>query len=71
MAELDDYLDREQMWVKHWMLQRYLEQLILKVGRHWKSFVYIDAYAGPWKAQAEDLSDTSFGCALEVMRACQ
>ena len=74
MAEPQDYVGREQMWVKHWMLQRYLEQLIFKVGQgrsNWRRFVYIDAYAGPWQSQTQDLSDTSFGSALRVMRSCQ
>lgn len=66
-----DYASREQMWVKHWMLERYLELLILKVGRRWKRFVYIDGYAGPWGSQRQDLSDTSFGRAIDVMRKCQ
>lgn len=71
MAQESDYASREQAWVKHWMLQRYLEQLIMKVGRRWKRFVYIDGYAGPWKSQSQDLSDTSFGSAIAVMRRCQ
>ena len=71
MANENDYALRGPAWVKHWMLQRYLERLILKVGRRWKRFVYIDGYAGPWKSQTQDLSDTSFGCAIAVMRACQ
>lgn len=71
MADRDDYHEREQAWVKHWMLEKYLERLILKVGTKWKRFVYIDAFAGPWGAKSEDLSDTSFGRALSVMRTCQ
>ena len=74
MADPQDYVGREQMWVKHWMLQRYLEQLVFKVGQgrsNWRRFVYIDAYAGPWQSQTQDLSDTSFGTALRVMRSCQ
>jgi three-Cys-motif partner protein len=71
MAVSENYSGREQSWVKHWMLQRYLERLILKVGRNWDRFMYIDGFAGPWGAKANDLSDTSFGCALDVMRACQ
>ena len=70
-AELANYTDREQAWVKHWMLRRYLERLILKVGTRWRRFVYIDGFAGPWGARTENLSDTSFGIAIEVMRSCQ
>lgn len=71
MAELDDYENREQAWVKHWLLERYLEVLILKIGGRWKRFVYIDAFAGPWGSKSEDLSDTSFGRAIRVMRTCK
>lgn len=66
-----DYAGREQAWVKHWMLEQYLATLIMKVGSVWSSFIYIDAFAGPWKSQADDLSDTSFARALQVMRDCQ
>ena len=71
MADLTDYADREQAWVKHWLLRKYLERLILKVSTKWNRFVYVDGFAGPWGAKTENLSDTSFGIAIEVMRACQ
>jgi three-Cys-motif partner protein len=73
MAHLGDYADREQAWVKHWVLEKYLEVLIFKIGggRTWSRFVYIDAFAGPWGSRREDLSDTSFGRAIAVMKACQ
>lgn len=71
MADLADYADREQAWVKHWLLRKYLERLILKVATKWRRFVYIDGFAGPWGAQTENLSDTSFGIAIDVMRSCQ
>lgn len=73
MVHLDDYANREQAWVKHWVLEKYLEVLILKIGEsgRWSRFVYIDAFAGPWGSQLEDLSDTSFGRAIKVMMSCQ
>jgi three-Cys-motif partner protein len=69
--ERSDYVTREQAWVKHWLLERYLQRLIMKVGRHWGRIVYIDAFAGPWKSNKDDLSDTSFDRAVQVMRSCQ
>jgi three-Cys-motif partner protein len=66
-----DYHEREQAWVKHWLLERYLEKLVFKVGTKWKRFVYVDAFSGPWKSASDDLSDTSFSVALEVLRKCQ
>jgi len=73
MAHLGDYADREQAWVKHWVLEKYLEVLIFKIGGSgkWSRFVYIDAFAGPWGSRCEDLSDTSFGRAITVMKSCQ
>ena len=69
--ELSQYENREQAWVKHWLLTKYLEELFFKVGRHWKRIVYIDAFAGPWGTSTTDFSDTSFGRAVDVMRRCQ
>jgi three-Cys-motif partner protein len=71
MADLKDYEEREQAWVKHWLLREYLRRLIFKVATKWNRFVYVDGFAGPWGAKTENLSDTSFGIALEVMRECQ
>lgn len=71
MEAKKSYEGREQAWVKHWLLERYLQRLIMKVGTKWKRFTYIDAFAGPWDAVSEDLSDTSFGIAVKVMRDCQ
>jgi len=73
MVDLFDYADREPAWVKHWVLEKYLQVLILKIGASgkWSRFLYIDAFAGPWGSQRQDLADTSFGRAIGVMRACQ
>lgn len=57
--------------MKHYLLEGYLERLIMKVGTRWKSFTYIDGYAGPWDSVAPDLSDTSFHRAVVTMSACQ
>ena len=66
-----DYENREQAWVKHWLLEKYLERLILKVGTRWNRFIYVDAFAGPWGSTSNDLSDTSFSRALHVLKKCQ
>lgn len=66
-----DYHEREQAWVKHWLLEKYLEKLVFKVGTKWKRFIYIDAFSGPWKSASDDLSDTSFSIALGVLKKCQ
>lgn len=71
MHDKDRYESREQAWIKHLMLEKYLEILVLKVGTKWKSFVYVDAFAGPWDSTSEDLSDTSFSRALAVLESCK
>lgn len=66
-----DYENREQAWVKHWLLEKYLERLVLKVGTRWKRFIYVDAFAGPWGSASDDLSDTSFSRSLAALKKCQ
>ncbi len=70
MSKLDPklYQRREQTYVKHFVLERYLEVLLLKTGRRGGTFNYIDSFAGPWEERAEDLSDTSPFIALRVLR---
>ena len=62
------YEGREQTWVKHNILGRYLEVFALIIGSKWPSITYIDGFSGPWKAQSEDLSDSSFSVALTALR---
>ena len=70
MQDKANYESREQAWIKHWLLEKYLEKLVLKIGTKWKRFLYVDAFAGPWDATSSDLSDTSFSRALSVLEAC-
>lgn len=58
---IDPYQGREQSRAKHCALRSYLEVLALKVGqlRHRMTINYVDAFAGPWEARTDDLSDTS------------
>lgn len=68
MPDLKFYEGREQGFVKHSLIEKYLERFAIKISRRWDEIVYIDAFAGPWKAQTEDLSDTSFGIALDCLK---
>lgn len=65
------YAGREQAFVKHTFLDKYLPRLIGKVcslGSRYSQFVYVDGFAGPWKSAAgETFEDTSFGIALSHM----
>lgn len=60
------YAGRGQALVKHTFLDQYLRDQLPKVGR-FKTFTYVDLYAGPWQARCPDYSDTSFGIALRRM----
>lgn len=67
-----DYEGREQAYVKHFVLERYLQQLALKVGhfRPGTTLNYIDGFSGPWQQATQDLRDTSPHVALtELLEA--
>lgn len=69
-VDIAHYEGREQAFVKHTFLDRYLPALIGKVCSRYDEFVYIDGFAGPWKSAAgEKFEDTSFGIALNHMTA--
>ncbi|GGI77855.1 hypothetical protein GCM10007973_13370 [Polymorphobacter multimanifer] len=62
------YEGREQAFVKHTFLDKYLPALIGKICSRYDEFVYVDGFAGPWKSAAgENFEDTSFGIALNHM----
>lgn len=69
MPDLSKYTGREQGFVKHALIEKYLERFAFKIGSKWDDIAYIDAFAGPWASQAEDLSDTSFGIALKRIKS--
>ena len=62
------YKDREQSELKHYAIRLYLEAATRIIGSAW-DFKYVDCCAGPWNSARGDYSDTSFGIALEVLRA--
>src|SRR5437879_9434719 len=68
MVSLEDYADREQAYVKHVFLERYLEALIFKTASVYPHIVYVDGFAGPWQSANERFEDTSFGIALNALR---
>lgn len=69
MPELDHYQGREQGFVKHAIIEKYLERFTIKIGHQWDQIIYLDAFAGPWENIAEDLSDTSFCIALKQLKS--
>lgn len=66
-----EYHGREQTYLKHQVLRKYLQKWAFKLGstsrfgkrRLW----YIDCFAGPWKSKTEDIRDTSVSIALQVL----
>jgi three-Cys-motif partner protein len=68
MVALEDYTGREQAYVKHTFLERYLEALVFKTASKYTHIVYVDGFAGPWQSASEEFEDTSFGIALNALR---
>lgn len=63
-----NYVGREQAYVKHTFLDKYLPALVGRIGSTYDDFVYVDGFAGPWQSKAgETFEDTSFGIALRHM----
>ena len=63
------YDGREQTYIKHAFLRRYLELLSIKVlHAGWDTFNYVDGFAGPWKIRDEqNYSDSSFDVATSLL----
>ena len=69
MEEADNYCGREQTYIKHRFLTRYLQEAAYKIfqGRS-RVFNFVDAFAGPWSvADSSNYSDTSFDQALRIL----
>jgi three-Cys-motif partner protein len=69
---LAPYVNREQSEVKHFLLKRYLERLIMITGQAtFSRIAYVDAFAGPWQSTSDDFSDTSPGLAISTIERCR
>jgi three-Cys-motif partner protein len=68
MVALSDYAGREQSYVKHLFLERYLERLVHKTASVYPHIIFVDGFAGPWQGANEKFEDTSFGIALNALR---
>jgi three-Cys-motif partner protein len=67
--KIDYYTGREQSYIKHLFLKRYLESAAYKLfqGRS-PVFNFVDAFAGPWRSSdTASMSDTSFALALSTL----
>lgn len=65
------YKGKEQAFIKHRLLETYLERLFMIIGQHESQIRYVDCFAGPWNTESDDLSDTSIAISLRLMKACQ
>lgn len=66
------YRGREQAYIKHKLLETYLERLFMIVGQHKAPQIcYADCFAGPWQEFTSDLEDTSIAISLRIMRRCR
>jgi len=61
------YKGKEQTYLKHFFLEQYLETVAAHIGYVQSEFVYVDCFSGPWRAEHEDLADTSIRIALDKL----
>lgn len=67
----ESYHGREQAFVKHQLLETYLQRLFMIIGLHQKNIRYVDCFSGPWQEESDDLQDTSIGIALKIIQKCR
>jgi three-Cys-motif partner protein len=66
------YKGREQAYIKHLLLEGYLERLLYIIGwnanqlRH-SEIIFVDCFAGPWQDESSDLSSTSIAISLRLL----
>src|SRR5262249_53389906 len=64
----DSYRGREQTYLKHFFLEKYLERVAYKVGSFVREFVYVDGFSGPWRTEDPGYGDSSFIIAINKLR---
>jgi len=67
----DSYDGREHSFIKHKLLEAYLERLFMILGQVEYSICFIDCFAGPWGSHDDEFKDTSIGIAYQIMRKCR
>lgn len=67
----EEYRGREQTYLKHQVLRKYLSRWGYKLasaGRHQHHRLwYVDCFAGPWKSRSARIDDTSVSIGLAVL----
>lgn len=67
-----NYDGREQAWIKHQLLESYLEKLLLIIGMAARKqgkveICYVDCFAGPWGDDSAQVEGTSIAISLRTM----
>lgn len=70
------YDGREQAWIKHRLLESYLEKLLLIIGMAARShgkveICFVDCFAGPWGDDSEQMEGTSIAISMRTMAMCK
>lgn len=70
------YQGREQAYIKHLLLEGYLEKLFLIVGmssgrQGVTELCYVDCFAGPWGDESEEMDTTSIAISLRILDKCR
>ena len=70
------YKEREPAFIKHELLESYLETLVLTIGMGAKGetqpeICYVDCFAGPWGSDDENLDGTSIALSLKTLASCK
>ena len=63
----EGYRGREQTFIKHVILRRYLERVAWNILWSYPEFVFIDGFSGPWASKSRSYEDTSFGIAMRTL----
>lgn len=71
MSEKELYVGREQSFVKHLILRKYLQRFAFIIGSRYDVITYVDCFSGPWNVQSQELKDSSFSIALEELQAAR
>ncbi|MDQ2946947.1 MAG: three-Cys-motif partner protein TcmP [Acidobacteriota bacterium] len=69
MKPIEYYKYREQTYLKHLFLEKYLETVAYHIGFSQSEFVFVDCFSGPWHAVDEQLGDTSIRIALDRLNS--
>lgn len=69
MIDPEYYKNREQTYIKHYVLKNYLERVAYNIFSFQKHFAYVDGFSGPWKSENEKYEDTSFKIAIDQLNS--